>query len=143
MVRRLNNFCRVVIVCVRSSAFLNRSSSVAGGRGWSGGAGTGSGDRREVSLTLKISNRCKPNESCQTNIRKRSVCPQFRPQFPNFLIFSSSESLFSVFSTHSLLSFVKLTGFGQPNLARTFATHKLSKTVKIEIKRIRYRFPIF
>jgi hypothetical protein len=34
-----------------------------------------SGDRQEVSLTLKIPNRCEPNESSQTNIRKRSVCP--------------------------------------------------------------------
>ena len=41
------------------------------------GSGDGSGDRREVSLTLKVSNRDEQNESCQTNIRKPSVCPQF------------------------------------------------------------------
>src|SRR6266481_5908483 len=57
-----------------------------------GGTGGEPGDRREVSLlgtggqtgsfpSLKISNHYEPNESCQTNIRKRSVCPRF-PRFP-------------------------------------------------------------
>src|SRR6266478_7713137 len=41
----------------------------------------GSGDRREVSLTLKISNRYSQTLPCQIITRKPSVCPQF-PQFP-------------------------------------------------------------
>ncbi len=41
-----------------------------------------SGDRREVSFTLEISNGCEPNESRQTNIRKPSVCPQFPSPIP-------------------------------------------------------------
>jgi hypothetical protein len=34
------------------------------------------GDRREVSLTLKVASHYQSNYSCQTNIRKRSVCPR-------------------------------------------------------------------
>src|SRR6266436_7888872 len=40
-----------------------------------------SGDRREVSFTLKVRGHYQSNESCETNIRKRSICPQFQPVF--------------------------------------------------------------
>src|SRR5216683_5875315 len=51
-----------------------------------GGAG-GTGGQTGSFPSLKISNHFEPNESCQTNIRKRSVCPRFPspiscPRFP-------------------------------------------------------------
>src|ERR1700674_138192 len=36
-----------------------------------------SGDRREVRLNLKTSNRYEQNDPCQTKIRKPPVCSQF------------------------------------------------------------------
>ncbi len=46
----------------------------------------GTGGQTGSFPSLKISNHYEPNESCQTNIRKRSVCPRFpspiSPDFP-------------------------------------------------------------
>jgi len=39
----------------------------------------GTGGQTGSFPSLKISNHYETNESCQTNIRKRSLCPRFPP----------------------------------------------------------------
>jgi len=52
------------------------------------GDGTGTGNRGTDGKFpySEISNHYEPNESCQTNIRKRPSVPKFRPQVPKFLL---------------------------------------------------------
>src|SRR5260370_7585141 len=40
----------------------------------------------------EISHHYEPNESCQTNTRKRSVCPRVPPEFPRVPSPSSKET---------------------------------------------------
>src|SRR5260370_21161116 len=65
----------------------------------------------------KISNHYEPNESCQTNIRKRSVCPRFRQgvsdvEAPEAAIGVPAESSGHRLRTNVELIFVKAEGVG-------------------------------
>jgi hypothetical protein len=74
--------CFSVFICARYHKANKKGSLGLSTRAGERRVGTGSGDRREVSPTLKISKRYEQNDPCQTNTRKPSVCPQFPPKFP-------------------------------------------------------------